>query len=37
MLDSRNLPNLQRHQWREIILYVAVVLDSLWFSRNCGL
>lgn len=34
MLDPRNLPDVQRHHWREIILYIAVVLDSIWFTRN---
>lgn len=34
VLEPRNLPLTHRDEWQQFILYVAVVIDSIWFTRN---
>lgn len=34
ILNPYNLPANVRGKWDEFMLYIAIVLDSLWFTRN---
>lgn len=34
VLNPRNLPSDLQQRWREFILYVAIVVDSIWYARN---